>query len=85
MEIFPPLFLWLISRTYAGQALVTLYVITGYVHIDAICVLCLNWRFDMKITLLSVALAVCGLVVIAGIYNLSGKFLRAKHVSEKVK
>ena len=85
MEIFPPLFLWLISRTYTGQAAVTLRVITGYVYIDAICVLYRNWLFDMEITLLSVALAVCGLVVIAGIYNLSGKFLRAKHVSEKVK
>lgn len=34
----------------------------------------LNWLFDMKITLLSISLTVCGLVIIAAFFILARKY-----------
>ena len=50
-----------------------------------LCVLCLNWLFEMKITLLNLSLTVCGLTVVPGVYIVFRKFLRRKQVSNEVK
>ena len=50
-----------------------------------LCVLIVNWLFDMKIILHNLSLTVCGLIVVPAVYILLRKFLRSKHASDKVK